>query len=309
MNTTVNISAERSVENFRGWLHHEIAKSSVIPFAEIDFNYSFAELGLSSIHVVRLTGEMERLLDIELESSLLKGYATVEEMCEALLKMRAGRQERQQVGKRKIQIAASFTAEPLKSTLDYLLHQIGAHVEVNFAGYNQVFQELLNPGGLFHQHTDGLNIVLVRIEDWYRFEKGKVALTRVAQDVKDFIAALHTQKRLMVALVPHSPKSVRKLGLSEVIETLDQQILQVTGLDEVTMLDLRKVAEQYPIPRIWDESRDEIGHIPFTNQCYAAIGLALSRSIYNRWFAAPKVIVLDCDNTLWGGVTGEAGPE
>ncbi len=309
-NNTAAIGAERSVENFRGWLHHEIAKSSVVPFAEIDFSLSMTELGLSSIHIVRLTGELERLLDLELESSLIKEYQSVEEMCQSLLKMRSGRLERQGEGaKRMVQIAATFTAEPLKSSLDYLLTQLGLSVEVSFAGYNQVFQELLNPNGMFYQHRDGVNVVLFRIEDCYRFEKEPVALHRVRQDIKELITAFQGHNRLIVGLAPHSPKALRTLGLGEVLESLDQEILSAGEGSDVTVLDLRNVTETYPVPRIWDESRDEIGHIPFTNQSYAAMSMALARSIHHLWFSAPKVIVLDCDNTLWGGVTGEAGPE
>ena len=50
------------------------------------------------------------------------------------------------------------------------------------------------------------------------------------------------------------------------------------------------------------------GHIPYTPECYAAIGTALVRTIFNLKRDPFKVIVLDCDNTLWKGVCGEDGP-
>ena len=49
-------------------------------------------------------------------------------------------------------------------------------------------------------------------------------------------------------------------------------------------------------------------HIPYTPECYAAIGTALVRTIFNLKKDPFKVIVLDCDNTLWKGVCGEDGP-
>jgi FkbH-like protein len=51
-----------------------------------------------------------------------------------------------------------------------------------------------------------------------------------------------------------------------------------------------------------------VGHIPYTPTCYAAIGTALVRAIYNLKRSPFKVIVLDCDNTLWKGACGEDGP-
>ena len=38
--------------------------------------------------------------------------------------------------------------------------------DVRFAGYGQVFQELLDLGGLFARNHEGVNVVLVRFDDW-----------------------------------------------------------------------------------------------------------------------------------------------
>jgi len=48
--------------------------------------------------------------------------------------------------------------------------------------------------------------------------------------------------------------------------------------------------------------------VPYTPECYAAIGTAIFRAIYGLQKNPLKVIVLDCDNTLWKGVCGEDGP-
>ena len=50
------------------------------------------------------------------------------------------------------------------------------------------------------------------------------------------------------------------------------------------------------------------GHIPFTPAGFNAMGAALMRRCTALRLGAAKVIVLDCDNTLWGGVCGEDGP-
>src|SRR5205807_359413 len=59
----------------------------------------------------------------------------------------------------------------------------------------------------------------------------------------------------------------------------------------------------------YDPHSDQAGHIPYTSQGYAAIGTTLVRTIYNLQRPPFKVIVLDCDNTLWKGVCGEDGPQ
>lgn len=66
----------------------------------------------------------------------------------------------------RIAVAATFTAEPIEETLSFWADQLGVLVSVEFAGYQQVFQELLDPGGLLSGNRDGANVLLIRPQDW-----------------------------------------------------------------------------------------------------------------------------------------------
>ncbi|MCU0286863.1 MAG: FkbM family methyltransferase, partial [Acidobacteria bacterium] len=63
-------------------------------------------------------------------------------------------------------VAASFTAEPIYDALCFWRDKLGLTAEILFAPYNQVFQELLNPGSLLSRNASGINIVLIRLEDF-----------------------------------------------------------------------------------------------------------------------------------------------
>src|SRR5438105_12520684 len=67
---------------------------------------------------------------------------------------------------RGIAISATFYAEAMRPGLEFWISELGLAYEVRFAGYNQVFQELLDPGGVFGRNRDGVNVVMVRAEDW-----------------------------------------------------------------------------------------------------------------------------------------------
>ncbi len=56
---------------------------------------------------------------------------------------------------RAIAISATFTAEAIQPGLAFWMGELGLGYEVRFAGYNQVFQELLDPGGLFARNRNG----------------------------------------------------------------------------------------------------------------------------------------------------------
>ena len=64
-------------------------------------------------------------------------------------------------------IAATFTAEPIAPVLTSWLETLGLDAEVTFAPYNQVFQQLLD-GQTLLARNQGLNVLLVRFEDWMR---------------------------------------------------------------------------------------------------------------------------------------------
>src|SRR5260370_42320166 len=67
-----------------------------------------------------------------------------------------------------IAIAATFTAEPLLAALHFVLHEAGLALDVLFSPYNQVLQELLSSKSLLARNENGVNVVLVRLEDFVR---------------------------------------------------------------------------------------------------------------------------------------------
>src|SRR5215472_1141162 len=46
------------------------------------------------------------------------------------------------------------------------MRELGFADEIRFTGYDQVFQDLLDPAGLFAHNNGGINIALVRFDDW-----------------------------------------------------------------------------------------------------------------------------------------------
>src|SRR3954447_18331048 len=67
---------------------------------------------------------------------------------------------------RAIAISATFTAEGIQPGLAFWAGELGLEHEIRFAGFNQLFQELLDPAGLFARNRGGINVALVRFEDW-----------------------------------------------------------------------------------------------------------------------------------------------
>src|SRR5664279_4158815 len=69
-------------------------------------------------------------------------------------------------GATSIVLAATFTAEPLLAPLGHFLCEVGLPLGTAVAPYGQIFQQLLDPTSQFLRNRGGVNVVLLRFEDW-----------------------------------------------------------------------------------------------------------------------------------------------
>ena len=225
---------------------------------------------------------------------------------------------RAQEPKHTLVVTSTFTAEPMAEPLRYWMGELDLAAEVEFAPYNQVFQELLNPGSLIVTNQLGLNIVLLRLEDWEQVHTGADEAgephKQLERNVSEFLMALKgaAQRSAVPFLVCVCPPSAgamadgnRRELLARMEEQLASQLEPVSGVYVVRTGDLNR---WYPVPEYYDSAGDELGHVPYTPMFFTGLATAIIRKYHTLRRPAYKVIALDCDNTLWSGVCGEDGP-
>jgi FkbH-like protein/FkbM family methyltransferase len=110
---------------------------------------------------------------------------------------------------------------------------------------------------------------------------------------------------LILCVCPRTPAAEADAALCEAEETLLSEAGRIANIHTISSASL---LQRYHVNDYYDPHSHHVGHIPYKPECYAAIGTALVRSIFNLKRSPFKVIVLDCDNTLWKGVCGEDGP-
>jgi FkbH-like protein len=76
----------------------------------------------------------------------------------------------------------------------------------------------------------------------------------------------------------------------------------------VHFLGYQQIEELYPVENYEAPGGGQLGHVPYTETYYAALGTALVRRAHAITRPPYKVIALDCDDTLWKGICGEDGP-
>lgn len=203
-------------------------------------------------------------------------------------------------------IAATFVAEPLRGVLASWMSTLGLPLAPVFAPYGQVLQALSDPRSAFARHRDGVNVVLLRLEDAWRARPGDEATLRAHVD--ELLAALaRTAARgeapLVVWLAPLSRDHAVLVPLQEEVERA------LKGIDGLHVLDDDQVRRWYPVAHEDAPLADALGHVPFSRDRYAALASALARTVAGLVLPPIKVIVVDCDNTLWRGVCAEQGPQ
>lgn len=65
-----------------------------------------------------------------------------------------------------IAIASNFTAEPVEDSLRFWADHFGVPLRLEFAPYNQVFQQLLDPKSAIRTNRDGVNVIVLSLEEW-----------------------------------------------------------------------------------------------------------------------------------------------
>ena len=220
-----------------------------------------------------------------------------------------------------IALTATFTAEPVAEPLKFWMNELDIPCIVKFGPYDQVFQQLLAPASLLSTNQSGLNVVLIRLEDWWRGAGGlesshggqQGVQERVERNGKDLLDAMkfasaNSKVPCLLCFCPASRGIQGDETLARFFDTLEAQIterlMDVSGTYVVTSAESKAL---YPVAEYEDQKANEVSHVPYTRQYFHALGTIIARRFYRIHTPPHKVLVLDCDNTLWQGVCGEDG--
>ena len=216
-----------------------------------------------------------------------------------------------------VTIAASFTTDPLLAPLEAWGDRLGWRLAVQLQPYNQLFQAVLDPARQSVGGAVGAHVLILRLEDWLRDRPERMRVEAVAflqQAVQEFSAALQayaqrSARPILLLLCPASAAYTNDESWSTLFAGLEQQLRALAQtVPDLDVLEVRTWHDHYRIEdSINDPLRDELAHIPYTPAYYDLLATLIVRYVYALQTKPCKVLVVDCDNTLWAGVCGEIG--
>ncbi|MBL8214819.1 MAG: HAD-IIIC family phosphatase [Bryobacterales bacterium] len=228
----------------------------------------------------------------------------------------------------KLALLATFTASPLASYIGVEAAARGLYVTSWTGPYDQIEQQALHSGSELYAQQPDVIVIAARLQDWasrlwQRFAslspiererewRGAVerldnAIAAIRRHSKasillcNFIAPLREPAGLAGAMLQPSPAQV----LQEANHALAQLCLKHAG---VFLFDAARLATEVGLNAWHDPKLAYVARLPFSVAAQIAIGKRLARHLRALFCSPCKVLVTDLDNTLWGGVLGEAGP-
>ncbi len=229
-----------------------------------------------------------------------------------------------------IAIAASYTVDTLLPYLGCLLAERGLFARFTVAPFGQIYQSLLDADGEVRAARADATLVLARLEDLCARPLGELALldpVRVGEARADAAAEVDrlcgalaafeaaTPGTLLVGTLPSPPTT--PLGVLDASHPASQvQLARECNVAlwsaaqkrrRLRLVDVDQVVAELGA-RAWDPRMAIVAGCPWSAAGLRYLAAHLARTIAALVLPAAKVVVLDLDNTLWGGIVGEDGP-
>jgi FkbH-like protein len=245
----------------------------------------------------------------------------------AFVLSRAARIESSYVATCRLAVERSFTVEPVVPLLDAAARLSGVALEVHVGGFSTHGQDLLDPGS--DLYAFGPDVVLLALQTcdvipelWERFaeltpEGANDVVERALQGYRNWISALRTHSE--AALVIHNLELPAEpaMGVLDAQSAMSQvQLVQQLNrrLGElarewhgVHVLDYDALIARHGRARWHDEGKWLTSRMPIAADCLWPLAHEYLRYLLPLTGTVAKALVIDLDNTIWGGVLGEDG--
>ena len=229
----------------------------------------------------------------------------------------------------RIAVLRSYTIEPLVPLLraDALSH--GIDLAVHVGAFNAYPQEVHDPGGRVYQFQPEVIWLAVQTRDvlpelWNNcVEPESAALAgmvdRTRAEFHGLVNAIRSYSQAHVVLntfdLPPFPgdgtlDSQKNISQAEALRTLNREIVRICSEQRgVYVFDYDASVARFGRLGWYDEAKWLSIRMPFRADALAHLASEYMRVLLPLAGRVCKALAVDLDNTMWGGVVGEDGPE
>jgi len=229
--------------------------------------------------------------------------------------------------KLKVALLSSFTLNGLNEILHVKCSDMGVRYQSYISGYNQYNQELLNPESDYYKFCPDITFLILDIrnflgDNFHNFhilsddakkEFAKEKINHLENIIQNFEKNSNSKLVITNFNIPsYSPNGIIeskiKFGLHEMIEKINNSLRDISKThNSIYVYDFNQFVSKHGEKNIFDYRQFHLGDIQITFNFMPYFGYELMSYIKSITGTNRKCIVLDLDNTLWGGVVGEDG--
>lgn len=228
----------------------------------------------------------------------------------------------------RVALLASCTIEVAKAFLVVEGARRGFRFTIWCGPYGQIEQQVIDAGSGLYSFKPDVVFVLARLEDLAGGQLNcfltldaagrddlRQSLAKQARQAAQALRRNSAASLLWSAYVtPRLPGVEGAPGLygAESLAAFTSSLngataTEVESVSDARLFDLPAVVARCGTKRWHDERMSFLARMPFSGEGFAALGTCLARAIRALRVPPRKCLVLDLDNTMWGGVLGEAG--
>ena len=230
----------------------------------------------------------------------------------------------------KTYVVRSVTVEPILPFLTTEAVLSNYVLDLTVGGYGSYVDELLNPQSPLAKFKPNLVFILLDLEDIAGRLTNLCAdgigaavdaeieesVTRIAQLLGNF-RSTNSARILFQGCVVPDYSSLGDVGeanlphsLTNAVYLLNQKLAAVCRtISDCVFFDVDQLAARYGRANWRDDRMFLASRLSVSSAFFGAYARGLVRSFSPLFRAPRKVLCTDLDNTLWGGVLGEEGPE
>tara|TARA_Y100000590_G_scaffold111755_1_gene127425 strand:+ start:3036 stop:4784 length:1749 start_codon:yes stop_codon:yes gene_type:complete len=229
--------------------------------------------------------------------------------------------------KLKVAIMPSFTLNGLDETLRVKCSELDIRCQSYVSGYNQYNQEFLNPESNLYAFSPDITFLLLDIRNFlgeifhfpYKFaDKDRKLLVKEKTEQLEKIINIfseNSKSKLVISnfnIPAYSPNGIietkSEFGFHEMIDEINKSLREMCKKkNSIYVYNFNNFISKHGEKNIFDYRQFHIGDIQITHNFIPTLADDLMSYVKPLLGKNRKCIVLDLDNTLWGGIVGEDG--
>ena len=229
--------------------------------------------------------------------------------------------------KLKVAILPSFTLNGLDETFHVKCSEIGIRYQSYVADYNQYNQEILNPESDFYNFSPDITFLILDIRsllgDYFYFPysissaERKLLVKEKINELENLILQFKNNSSSTLVItnfnIPsYSPNGIietkSEFGFHEMIHEINESLRNIVkNQNSIYVYDFNQFVSKYGEKNIFDYRQFHLGSIQIAFNYIPYFAYELMSYVKTMLGVSRKCIVLDLDNTLWGGIVGEDG--